>query len=92
MGFFDTIKDKAGDLAEDAGRAGKVGAAQVKLKSLQGDVKEAMEGLGREAFELAEKGELAHPGLEAALARIREAQKLVDEKKAEIEAIKAADD
>ena len=92
MGIFDTIKDKAGDLAEDAGRAGKVGAAQVKLRSLEGGVKDAMEALGREAFELAEKGELVHPGLEAGLASIREAQKLVDEKKAEIEAIKAADD
>jgi len=92
MGFFDSIKDKAGDLAEDAGRAGKVGAAQVKLKSLQGDVNDAMEALGREAFALTEKGELAHPGLEAAMAKVRDAQKLVDEKKAEIEAIKAADD
>ena len=92
MGIFDTIKDKAGDLAEDAGRAGKVGAAQVKLKSLQGDVKDAMEALGREAFELVEKGDLVHPGLDAALARVRDAQKLVEAKKSEIEAIKAADD
>lgn len=92
MGIFDSIKDKAGDLAEDAGRAGKVGAAQVKLKSLEGGVKDAMAALGREAYELAEKGELAHPGLEPAVAKVRDAQKLVDQKKAEIEAIKAADD
>ena len=29
MGFFDTVKNKAGALAADAGRAGKVTAAQV---------------------------------------------------------------
>ena len=91
MGMFDTIKEKAGDLAGDAERAGKVGAAQLKLKSLQGDVDDAMKLLGREAFELIEKGELTHAGLDAGVARVREARRLVDEKKAEIEAIKAAD-
>jgi hypothetical protein len=91
MGIFDTIKDKAGDLAGDAERAGKVGAAQVKLKSLQGDVDDAMKVLGRDAFELVDKGELVHPGLEPGVTRVRAAQRLVDDKKAEIEAIKAAD-
>ena len=91
MGIFDTIKDKAGDLAGDAERAGKVGAAQVKLKSLQGDVKDALEEFGGEAFELVEKGELTHPGLEAAIARVRDAKKLVADKEAEIEKLKAAD-
>jgi hypothetical protein len=90
MGIFDTIKDKAGDLAGDAEKAGKVGAAQVKLKSLQGGVDDAMKVLGREAFGLVDKGELVHPGLEPGVARVREAQRLVDEKKAEIEAIKSA--
>jgi len=91
MGFFDSIKDKAEDLAGDAERAGKVGAAQVKLKSLQGDVKEAMEKLGGEAFELIEKGELAHPGLEAATAKVRDAKKIVADKEAEIKKLKAED-
>jgi hypothetical protein len=91
MGFLDDIKDKAGDLAGDAGRAGKVGAAQVKLKSLQGDVDKAMQVLGREAFELIEKGELTHAGLDGALARVRDAKKLVTDKKAEIERLKADD-
>jgi len=91
MGVFDTIKDKAGDLAGDAERAGKIGAAQVKLKSLQGDVKDAMEGLGREAFELVEKGELTNPGLEAAIAKAKEAKKAVADKKAEIEKLRAED-
>ena len=90
MGIFDTIKGKAGDLADDAGRASKVGTAQIKLKSLQGDVDDAMKLLGREAFELVEKGDLQHPGLEPGLARVRAAQQIVDEKKAEIEAIKAS--
>jgi hypothetical protein len=92
MGIFDTIKEKAGDLADDAGRAGKVGAAQVKLKSLQGDVKEAIEKLGEEAFDLIDKGELTHPGLEAAIAKVREAKKIVADKEAEIEAIRAQGD
>jgi hypothetical protein len=90
MGMFDTIKEKAGDLAGDAERAGKAGAAQLKLKSLQGDVDDAMKLLGREVFEIIEKGELTHAGLDAGVARVREARRLVDEKKAEIEAIKAA--
>ena len=89
MGIFDSIKDKAEDLAGDAERAGKVGAAQVKLKSLQGDVSEAMEALGRKAFELIEKSELTHPGLDAAIAKTREAKKAVADKKAEIEKLKA---
>ena len=61
MGIFDTIKDKAGDLAGDAERAGKVGAAQVKLKSLQGDVDDAMKVLGREAFGACRQGRAGAP-------------------------------
>jgi hypothetical protein len=89
MGIFDTIKDKAGDLAGDAERAGKVGAAQVKLKSLQGDVDKELQTLGREAFELIEKGELSHPALDAAVARVRDAKNVVADKEAEIEKLKA---
>jgi hypothetical protein len=89
MGIMDTVKDKAGDLAGDAERAGKVAAAQVKLKSLQGDVNAAMQVLGRETFELIEKGELTHAGLDAALARVRDAKKLVADKQADIEKLKA---
>lgn len=92
MGLFDTIKEKAGGLADDAGRAGKVTAAQVKLKSLQGDVEKAEQQLGHEAFELIDKSELAHPGLEGATARVREAMRLVADKEAEIAAIRAEGD
>jgi len=91
MGIFDTIKDKAGDLAGDAERAGKVGAAQVKLKSLQGDVKDAMAKLGEDAFALIEKGELTAPGLETAITGVRDAKQLVADKEAEIEKLKAQD-
>ncbi len=91
MGIFDSIKDKAEDLAGDAERAGKVGAAQVKLRSLKGDVSEAMEALGREVFGLVEKGELTHAGLDAVVAKAREAKKAVAEKQAEIERLKAED-
>lgn len=92
MGIFDTIKDKAGDLAGDAERASKVTAAQVKLKSLQGDVDKALQLLGREAFELVEKGELTQAGLEGAVARVRDAKKAVADKEAEIQAIKSQND
>jgi hypothetical protein len=91
MGIFDTIKDKAGDLAGDAERAGKIGAAQVKLKSLQGDVDKELQVLGREVFELIEKGDLTHAGLDGATATVRDAKKLVADKEAEIQKLKAED-
>jgi hypothetical protein len=89
MGIFDTMKDKAGDLADDAGRAGKIAAAQVKLKSLQGDVEKAIGYLGHEAFDLIDRGELVCPGLDPATARVREARQLVADKEAEIAALRA---
>jgi len=89
MGILDTIRDKAGDLAGDAERAGRIGAAQVKLKSLQGDVSAALEKLGAEAWKLIENGELTHPGLEAATAAVRDAEKVLADKKTEIEKLKA---
>lgn len=89
MGILDTIKDKAGDLAEDAERAGKIGAAQVKLKSLQGNVDKELQLLGREAFELVDRGDLRHEGLDAAVSRVRDAKRLVAEKEAEIAQLKA---
>lgn len=89
MSILDTIKGKAGELAEDAERAGKVTAAQVRLKSLQGDVDKAFTQLGREAFELIEKGEVSHAGLEAAVTRVRAAKQAVADKEAEIAALRA---
>jgi len=92
MGLFDTIKEKAGDLADDAGRASKVTAAQVKLKSQQGDVDKALKQLGHETFALIDKGELTHPALEFATTRVREAKTLVADKEAEIATIRAQGD
>ena len=77
MGFFDKVKEKAGEIADDAGRATKVAQAQMKLKSLQGDVEAAKKELGDVAFQLVAGGELAHAGLEAPVSKIREALALV---------------
>ena len=63
MGFFDTVKDKAGALAADTQRAGKVTAAQARLVVLQNDLRRAERELGHAAFALAERGELDHPDL-----------------------------
>ena len=57
MGFFDKVKEKAGEIADDAGRATKVAQAQMKLKSLQGDVEAAKKELGDVAFQLVAGGE-----------------------------------
>ncbi len=46
MGLFDTVKAKAGELAADAERAGKVAAAQARLVTLQSDVRKAERELG----------------------------------------------
>ena len=63
MGFFDTVKDKAGALAADTQRAGKVTAAQARLVVLQNDLRRAERELGHAAFVLAERGELDHAEL-----------------------------
>ena len=74
MGFFDSVKDKAGILAADAERAGKVTAAQARLVVLQNDLKKAERELGRAAFALSELGEIGaldHPELVQAVERVR---------------------
>ena len=64
MGFL----DKAKAAAEQAAAKAKEGVEDVQLKRELG---QAYGELGRAAFELAEGGELAHPQLEAIVARIR---------------------
>ena len=54
MGLYDTAKSKAGDLASDAGRAGKVTAAQANVMLLQQDLRKAERELGRATFPLLE--------------------------------------
>ena len=88
MGFFDTVRDKAGSLAADAERAGKVTAAQARLVVLQSDLRKAERELGHEAFVLIDRGELEHPELAAAIARLRATEAEIRAKEAEIEALR----
>ena len=89
MGLFDKVTQKAADLAGDAATAGKVGAAQVKLKSLEGAADDAKRDLGAEAYTLIKAGELSHASLDNAVAAVDAAMAAIDAKNAEIEAIKA---
>jgi len=84
MGLFDTVKLKANALAADAERAGKVTAAQARTVVLQNDIRKAERELGHSAFSLIESGEIVHPDLEAAAARLREAWQVLKTKEAEI--------
>ena len=84
MGLFDTVKLKANALAADAERAGKVTAAQARTVVLQNDIRKAERELGHSAFSLIEGGEIAHPDLEAAAARLRECRQILKDKEAEI--------
>ena len=88
MGLFDTVKLKANALAADAQRAGKVTAAQSRIVVLQNDIRKAERELGHSAFPLLESGELDHPGLAAAVSRLREARQALTDKEAEIEALR----
>jgi len=90
MGFFDTVKEKAGALATDAERAGKVTAAQARLLVLQNDLRKAERDLGHAAAALIEAGELLHPDLGLSAARVRETREAVRAKDAEIAALRAA--
>ena len=88
MGFFDTVKGKAGALAADAERAGKVTAAQARLVVLQNDLKKAERELGHAAYQLAERGGLDHPELTHALQRLRATMVEVHAREAEIAALR----
>jgi len=88
MGLFDTVKLKANTLAADAERAGKVTAAQARTVVLQNDIRKAERELGHSTFSLIESGEIAHPDLEAAVARLREARQALNNKEAEIEVLR----
>ena len=91
MGIFDTIKDKAGDLAETPAAPARSGPRRSSSSRCRATSRTPWRRSAGEAFELVEKGELTHPGLEAAIAKVRDTKKLVDDKKAEIEALKAED-
>lgn len=89
MGFFDTVKDKAGAFASDAERAGKVTAAQARLLVLQNDVRKAERDLGHAAADLTKGGAILHPDLEPSAARVRVARGELRAKEAEIAALRA---
>lgn len=100
MGLMDSIKKTASSVAgevkeaasavgSEAGKAGRVAQAQMKLKSLQGDVSDAERELGKAAFGLAETDQLQTPALAEAVAKVREAKAAVAAKEAEIAAIKS---
>jgi len=89
MGFLDSVKKTATNVASDAGKAGKVAQAQLKLKSLQGDVANAQKELGAIAYDLVARGAVSHVEMEAPVAKVREAQALVAEKEAEIAELRA---
>jgi hypothetical protein len=84
MGLFDTVKLKANSLATDAERAGKVTAAQARTVVLQNEIRKAERELGHAAFSLIENSEIAHPDLDAAATRLREARLALKEKEEEI--------
>lgn len=103
MGLMDGLKKTAASVAgevkgaatavgAEASKAGRVAQAQMKLKSLQGDVGEAEKALGQAAYGLAETDQLQTPALAEAVAKVREAKAAVAVKEAEIEAIKAEAD
>ena len=65
MSFFDRAKAAASQAAAKA----KQGAEDLQLKV---DLGSAYDDLGRAAYELIERGELAHPGLDAQAAKVRD--------------------
>jgi hypothetical protein len=84
MGLFDAVKAKAGELAADAERAGKVAAAQARLVTLQNDVRKAERELGQAAYALIEEGEAVHPDLLVAAEALDEAHQALRAKEEEI--------
>jgi hypothetical protein len=72
MGFL----DKAMSMAEQATTKAKEGVEDVQTKRGLG---QAYTELGKAAFGLIESGELSHPGLEEAAAKIRELRAKADD-------------
>jgi hypothetical protein len=70
------LLDKALAKAEQAAVKAKEGIDDAQAKRELG---QAYTGLGRVTFELVESGELSHPGLEQAVARVRELEERFEE-------------
>lgn len=84
MGLFDSVKAKAGELAADAERAGKVAAAQARIVTLQNQVHKAERDLGQATYALIEQGEAVHPDLIVAAGAVDEALAALHAKEQEI--------
>ena len=89
MGFLDNVKKGASKAASDAGRAAKVGQAQMKVKSLNGDIEGVKKEMGVVTYDLIDKGELSNSAFDEHIAKIRAIQAQIVEKEAEIAALKA---
>lgn len=89
MGFLDKMKETAGDIADDTVRAGKLAQAQLKLRSLQGELDAAIKEFGTVAHGLFATGAIAHADLDGPGRRIAVAEQAIVDKNAEIAALKA---
>jgi hypothetical protein len=84
MGLFDAVRAKAGELAGDAERAGKVAAAQARVVTLQNDIRKAERELGQAAYALIEEGAAVPPDLLVAAEALAEAYQALRAKEQEI--------
>ena len=89
MGVVNDIKKAGSTVQKEASKFTRVQLEQRKLRSLQRDVAGAEQEAGALAYDLAERGDLAHAALDAPLARIQQARAAAAEKEAEIAQLKA---
>lgn len=92
MRFFDTAKAKAGDVAVDAERTGRLAAARIRLIALQNDLKKAERELGQATFEMIERRAPDQQALTAAIARVQAAHAAIAAKETQIAELRAQAD
>lgn len=90
MRFFDTAKAKAGDVAVDAERTGRLAAARIRLIALQNDLKKVERELGQATYEMIEHHAPDQTALTAAIARVQAAHAAIAAKEAQIAELRAA--
>jgi hypothetical protein len=88
--FFDTAKAKAGDVAVDAERTGRLAAARIRLIALQNDLKKAERELGQATYEMIEHHAPDQSALTAAIARVQAAHTAIAAKEAQIAELRSA--
>jgi hypothetical protein len=92
MGFLDKIKQQATEVAttvvDKTQETAKVGQAQIQLRNLRGEERDALAALGREALRLYEDGSLsdtsAAAALDALVAAVHDVRSRITAKEAEI--------